>query len=329
MGCIPLIAVLMLTACAAPAAESATATAETPAETASSETSPTQTPAATVETTPSSAPRSSPPQAVVGPPIDVLPLHSVIRVTADGLRLRARPSVNADIAGTVNAGDLLYITGAADPGLLPEQADGYEWYAVQHAPGYTDWPAEPPREDRVSGYVAARAASEWFVELVPPTCPAAAPGTLDIDHLVALSAYERVACLGSASLTVEGTFGCPFCDLLAHPYRTEPGWLADWGLELNILVPGWSTFPPFPGSIVLAAPPGVRPLEPSDRGAILRVTGHFNDPSATSCTIAPGPEAGTEPVSEEAAQWYCRERFVVESWEVIGADPAFEALVPG
>ncbi len=322
MGRTPLIAVLVIAGCAAPAVDGAPESAELQTETGA--------PVATATAAGTSSPAPSPgtPEAIVEPPTDVLPLQSVIRVTADGLRLREEPSVTSGIAGSVDAGDLLYVTGAADPRLPPRQADGYDWYAVHHAPGYTDWPTEPPREELISAYVAARSDAEWFVELVPPTCPTGAAGVLDIDDLVALSAYERVACLGATSLTVEGTFGCPYCDARGHPYRAEPAWLAGWSLEISFLVPGWSTFPPFPGSIVLATTPGVPPLEPSHRGSIVRVTGHFNDDSAIACTITPGPEAGTEPVHEEAVQWYCRERFVVESWEVIGTDPAFEALVP-
>lgn len=288
--------------------------------TATASTLPSATAIATSEPTPSS------PGAIVGPPSDVLPLGSMIRATADGLRVREGPSVTWDITGTVNAGDLLYITGAGDPRLAPLRADGYEWYPVDHAPGYTDWPKEPPAEDRIVGWIAARSASESFVELVPPTCPADVPDLLD---LAALTPYERVACFGDETLTIEGTFGCPYCDSLVHPYRTEPAWLAEWTLHLDMLVPSWSTYPPFPGSIVLTTPPGVRPLEPGDRGSIMRVTGHFDDEHATTCTITPQAEAGPELVNEEAAEWYCRERFVVESWTVIGTDPAYEALIPG
>ena len=320
-----LIALLTLAACAAPAGESVEESTDPPSPTVT----PTTATSATTGAVPSSAPPSPSPGVAVEPPTDVFPIGALVRATADGLRLRDGPSVTRDIAGTVNEGDLLYVTQTGSPDLAPRQADGYEWYPIAHAPGYTNWPIEPPVEDRIVGYVAARSDTEQFVELVPATCPADPPETLGVADLVALTPYERVVCLGSQTLTVEGTFGCPYCDSLGHPYRMEPAWLAAWQLHLNILVPSWSTYPPFPGSIVLATPPDIRAFEPADRGAIVRVTGHFNDERATACTITPGPEAGTEPVQEEAAQWYCRERFVVESWEIIGADPAFEGLIPG
>lgn len=323
-----LLAVLLLAACGAPAANSGSA-GEGPSDSAGAE----STPSSTAETpradvTPSPAPSPSARGAIVEPPTDVLPLHAMIRATADGLRVRMLPFTSSDVVGTVNAGDILYITGAANPQLAPTHDDGYEWYPVEYAPGYAGWPARPTQEDLVIGAVAARSGSEWFVELVEPRCPDAPPA--DLADLVALTGYERVACFGDETLTVEGTFGCPFCDSLAHSYATEPQWLAEWTIHLDMLVPSWSGYPPFPGSIVLATPPDVPPLEPDDRGSILRVTGHFNDERSTTCTITPGPELGDiAAVSAEAAQWYCRERFVVESWEVIGTDPAFEGLIPG
>jgi hypothetical protein len=324
----PLIAVLLLAACAAPPAESGSATGD-PSGSAAAESTPSmeaETPA--TDATPSPAPSASGPAAVVAPPTDVLPLHAMIRATADGLRVRMGPSTSSDVVATVNAGDILYITGASSPQLAPIQNDGYEWYPVEYAPGYTGWPARPAQEDLVMGALAARSGSDWFVELVAPRCPDAPPA--DLAGLVALTGYERVACLGDETLTVEGTFRCPFCDSLAHSYATEPVWLAEWTIHLDMLVPSWSGYPPFPGSIVLATPPDVPPLERVDGGSILRVTGHFNDERSTTCTITPGPKLGDiAAVSAEAAEWYCRERFVVESWEVIGTDPAFEGLIPG
>lgn len=323
-----LIALLALSACAAPAGGSgAASTDQAPATVTPTPNSPTAGP--TTAAIPSSGAPSSSPGVAVAPPTRVFPPGALIRATADGLRLRAGPSATWDTVGTVNEGDVLYVTQSGDPRLAPLDADGYEWYPVAHAPGYTDWPTEPPVEERIVGFVAARSETEQFVEMVPADCPADPTGTRGVADVVALTPYERVICLGDQTLTLEGTFGCPFCDSLAHPYRMEPGWLAAWALHLNILVPTWSTYPPFPGSIVLTTPPGVRAFEPADGGSIVRVTGHFNDESATTCTITPGPEASPEPVSDEAAEWYCRERFVVETWEVIGTDPAFDALVPG
>jgi hypothetical protein len=227
----------------------------------------------------------------------------------------------------VNAGDLLYITGSSNPVLPPIGRDGFDWYAVWFVPGYAGWPLEPTdRDGQVSGWVAATSGTESFVELLDPQCPG---NVTDLVDVVAMTPYERVACLGDRTLTLEGTYGCPFCDSLAYPYTTEPTWLAGWPLNLDILVPSWAEYPPFPGSIVITTPPEVAPLDPEQRGSLLRVTGHFTDPRSTECSIIPEPVAGDEAPHPEAVEWYCRERFVVESWEAIGTDPAFEALIPG
>ena len=276
--------------------------------------------------TPAPTPTASGEASAFARPRDVLPVLAEVRVTADGLRLRRGPGTTYDVVATVNEGDLLYVTRGSSPDLAPRRADGFEWYGVQYAPGYGGWPVEPEMEDRVEGYIAARSTSEAFLELVAPECP---DQVTDLASVVSMTPYERVACLGDRELTLEGTFGCPFCDSLLYPWSTEPAWLATWQIHLDMLVPSWSPYPPFPGSIELAVPPDGVDLGPDQRGAIVRVTGHFDDPRSVDCTITPGASAGTiEPVHDEAAEWYCRERFVVESWEVIGTDPAFEPLVP-
>lgn len=275
--------------------------------------------------TPSAAPSAE--ATAFARPSDVLPLGSEVRVTGDSLRIRQSPGVESPVSGVVNAGDVLYLTAAGDPRLAPIPVDGFDWYPVTFIPGYSGWPVEPAESDgRVGGWIAARSASESFVELVDPQCPGS---VTDLSSVVALTPYERVACFGDGSLTVEGTYGCPFCDSLTHPYTTEPTWLAEWTLHLNVLVPTWGEYPPFPGSIVLATPPDVAPIGIEHRGAVLRVTGHFDDARAADCSITPEPAAGADPPHDEAVEWYCRERFVVDSWEAIGTDPAYNALVPG
>ena len=55
---------------------------------------------------------------------------------------------------------------------------------------------------------------------------------------------------------------------------------------------------------------------------IIRATLHVDDPAATTCTYTPDP-AGTSPTLDYdpiAVQVYCRERLVLESFEVLGTD---------
>lgn len=257
-------------------------------------------------------------------PREILPSGAKIRVTGTGLRIRAFPSLSADIVTAADAGEILYTSAPDSPRLAPIVADGFEWYPVEYAVGYSGWPEQPPDGELVLGYVAARSATEWHVELVEPDCPSSIP---DIETLVSLTGYERVACLGDRSVTYEGTYSCPQCDSLAHPYDMEPEWLAAWRLNLEWFGPGWDE--PSAGRIVVVTPPDVPAIGETERGQILRVTGHFNDRRAAECTITPlaaaGPAAAPHP---EATEWYCRSRFVVERWEVIGTDPAFNDLVP-
>ncbi len=101
---------------------------------------------------------------------------------------------------------------------------------------------------------------------------------------------------------------------------------------MSIFVPSWESYPPFPGSITLVTPPEATSIGPDMRGRILRIQGHFNDPRSADCVIAwgegaPAPPDGSPP--DLAAEWYCREQFVVTAWEAIGTDPSFEPLVPG
>ena len=61
--------------------------------------------------------------------------------------------------------------------------------------------------------------------------------------------------------------------------------------------------------------------EQPEHGRILRVVGHFDDPNAVGCTVAPGEPP--VPLNATAAELFCREQFVVESVEEIGIHPDF------
>jgi hypothetical protein len=260
-------------------------------------------------------------------PVDVLPPGATARVVTDALRIRAAPSTTSDELATLTAGDVVYTTpGVAGSGarVPPHSAEGYEWYLVHHIPGIVDWPVLEGSEAEVIGWMAAGSGEERYVDLVPPECPDE-PGLAD---LVAMTPYERVACLGDRTITVEGTFGCPYCDSAAHPGTFEPSWLALYLLEMNMLTPGWASYPPFPGAIVAVTDPEVPPFDPDARGRVLSVTGHFSDARSADCVIAPGEPGAEDASHDEAAEWYCRERFVVESWEVVGDDPGWAAAAP-
>jgi len=270
------------------------------------------------------SPDASAPATGVSPPDGILPVGSLVEVISDGLRLREEPTTGGAEVATLPAGEVLYLVGNAN-NLGPVQADGYSWYAGLYAPGYSDWPLNPPGssdgpsgDPRVSGWFAAGTTEEDYVELLPAGCPV----STDIDGLYAVTAWERLACLGGQQLTVEGTYGCGGCGGLA-PGTFDPPWLAS-PLNFHLFTPPWAALPPVVEQMVLHVPPDLPELGSEQAGSVLRVTGHFNDSRSADCVIAPGEPGEEVPADDLAAEWYCRLGFVVESWEVVGTDPDWQ-----
>jgi hypothetical protein len=151
-----------------------------------------------------------------------------------------------------------------------------------------------------------------YLELAPARCPAGFDP--DLAGLMSISEWEQLACFGDRSLTVVGTYGCPICgDLVPGSY--SPAWLA---LPSLISYLGSGATPP----LVLHFSPQSG-LEPPPNASIARVTGHFNDPASTTCIISRPDAEGETPIDPPTGELYCRERFVVDAYEVIGSDPEF------
>src|SRR5262245_26734340 len=96
---------------------------------------------ASVEPSPAASPEQSVvPSASAGPvesaasqvsaPTGFLPPGSVARVTGDGVRIRAEPSISAAQVMTVDAGQLLALNSGEGAFLGPIEADGHSWYPV-------------------------------------------------------------------------------------------------------------------------------------------------------------------------------------------------------
>jgi hypothetical protein len=62
-------------------------------------------------------------------------------------------------------------------------------------------------------------------------------------------------------------------------------------------------------------------VEVGEAASIRRVTGHFDDPRAAECVIAPGEPPGE--LDATTTLYDCRARFVIESYEVLGTDEDF------
>jgi hypothetical protein len=153
--------------------------------------------------------------------------------------------------------------------------------------------------------------TESFVEPVAARC---VEGDVDLPTLNTMLAWERLACFGDQSITLEGTFGCGGCGGMI-PGIYEPYWIAS-PMNYNFLT---HDFQGHVGPFVLHFGPN-GPEQP-EAGAILRVTGHFGDAAASECVVKPGVDETTiHPLVEEL---YCQEQFVVDSYEVIGFNEDF------
>jgi hypothetical protein len=231
----------------------------------------------------------------------ILPPDSLALVMVDGLRVRETPSLAGRVMATFPAGTRVAVPG--NPSFLgPVSADGHDWYVIVHRSDEDD----PTTE--ILGYAAAGDAATPFLATLKPRCDRAA--------LITLTGYEQLACLGDGPVTIEGTYGCGECGGLALGIF-EPGWLANPIFSpLHVLTARQGTGI---GRIDLHFPPA-RGLRDPAEGSILRVEGHFDDGAATTCVISPGIEGSEVPADPRAAVMYCRERFVVDSYEVIGTD---------
>jgi hypothetical protein len=235
----------------------------------------------------------------------ILPPDSLALVMVDGLRVRETPSLTGRIMTSFPAGTRVQVPG--NPSFLgPVTADGYDWYVIVHRSDEDD----PATE--ILGYAAAGDPAGPFLATLKPRCDRAA--------LITLTGFERLACLGGGPVTIEGTYGCGECG----------------GLAPGTFVPEWLAHPIFPPLPVLTAKPGTgigridihfppeAGLAYPEEGSIIRLVGHFDDAAATTCEIAAGePEV---PADARAAVMYCRERLVVDSYQVIGTDPSYPGV---
>jgi hypothetical protein len=222
-----------------------------------------------------------------------------------GLRVREAPSLASAVIASLAAGTRIAVTG--NPNFLgPVAADGHDWYVVQYRSDEND----PATE--VFGYAAAGDPATPFLDTLRPRCEAA-PDVL-------LTAYEQLACYGVGSLSFTGTYGCGGgCGGLSLG-SFEPGWLADPNVatfQLVTVKPGMGL-----GRIEIHISPDNGLGRPAE-GSIIRVVGHYDDPAASTCRIASGAEGEETVADERAAVFYCRERFVIDSYEVLGTDPTY------
>jgi len=276
--------------------------------------SPPKSPEVSEEPSEEPAPSEEPgPTPVVVAPDGVLPPGSVARIVVDGLNVRMEPSTDADAAFTLVRDDLVLLGySSLNSSFGPIESDGFSWYPVG-ALGVTELP-EPgnaPFESEDFGWLAVSDGTNDFVDLVAPRCTDAEP-TLEL--IQSLTEWERLSCYGNQSITIEGTYGCGGCGGL-YPGTFEPAWLAH-PLNFALLsVDASERIGPF---AMRFAPEGP---EFPEAASILSVTGHFDDAAAVGCVVA--PLEAPDGIDATVAELYCREQFVVDSYEVLGVDENF------
>ena len=252
------------------------------------------------------------PPPVVARPTDMLPPGAAARVAVEVLRIRESPATDARVLDQLSAGQLVLVGAAGIPDG-PISGGGFAWYPVQRLGDLTELPALPGElpADGVIGWAAAGDAEVAYLELVAERCPAR-PASLAT--VAAMLPWERLACFGNESLTLDGVMGCPGCGGAAAG-TFEPAWLASPMSGVPISVDPAVRIGPL---TALLKPDG--PALPAN-GSIVHLTAHFDDPAASGCVVAPGDPPA--PIDSRTAILYCRERLVVDTIEVTGTDPDF------
>lgn len=301
------------TAPASPASESAQ-----PSAAPSVVTSETAAPAASAEA-------SEAAQAVeVEPPSGLLPPGSEATVTADGLRVRGGPPGvpgHEDVLATLNAGDVVFVGWSPLAYISPEESsDGRGWYSV-HVGGAS---VMSYIDGGINGWVAAGENGLEYLEHERVSCGSAR----DLENLIfspftggdqerLTTPWERLACNGNRPLELAGVFEVVCNEGGSYPYSFEP----------HLAVPQWCTaliidaidadgFAQYAPGLVVRFPEFVPP--DLERGDVLTVQGHFDDPAATSCTADTGPDFEGPALDPAFLVLFCREQFVPDAWEVTG-----------
>jgi hypothetical protein len=243
---------------------------------------------------------------------------SAIKVVVADLNLRKKPCTGAKRLATLGNGQVLIVW---DQPYGPVSSDGYSWYNVAVAPKSYPFGELPPLPvspfpvgtETTSGWIAATDGTQAYVAPMPPRCPT----TVNLEGIVGMLPAERLACF-DGPIVIEGSYGCGGCGGTGGPIG-KPAWLADT-FEFRQIRVAWT------GELG-NQPVGLhfKPTGPDapEEGTLIRATVHVDDAAAQRCSFVWGTEDPPFTVPDAYAIGWCRERFVVDSYEVLGTDPDY------
>jgi hypothetical protein len=249
--------------------------------------------------TASASPSESPPAIIA--PDGVLPPYSVVVVLKE-IELRERPGTSGEVFATIPPGQTVWIQGSGEFG--PVTIGGTTYYPATYALNFARWPAGA--DGGFSGWVPTARDGVPLVELPPSACPAV--DALSPAVLASMTAWAQLSCYGESELVLQGSW--VFGDGGIWPWDGEPAWLVPPDV-LRAISDGDGQF------YFVLAPAAVVPAALESGGGIVRITGHYDDPAASTCVIRAG-----EPLVEQPAasvRLFCREKFVVTNVELVEA----------
>jgi hypothetical protein len=252
--------------------------------------------AATAPAAPTDAPATevTPPTDGAAPPAAGFLPGEAVRVAAAKVTFFEEASEASTVMGEAAHDEVLIISGAPEV-----DAAGALWlYAyVAHSPvpgRLPDLPQQLPYPEFVlTGWIRAGDAQSPRIAALPPRCPPVP----DLAMAGAMLGSEHLACFGNRQLTFDGISGCGPC---GGGDMCEPAWLA-CNSGGSIYDPNGET-----SRLALYLPP---PFVAPEQGKPIRVSGHFDDPRAATCTWA--NEADPTPVAIVVE--LCRRHFVVDA----------------
>jgi len=131
----------------------------------------------------------------------------------------------------------------------------------------------------------------------------------DLATIVAVEPSARLACFGGSSLTFTATVSKAISDCGVGP-RVEPAWFCLPGVFLDVPNPSVTADLP-PLDVYWNPTSGLKPAS-FVTGAGLQITGHFDDPAASTCHVT-DVAAGQSPPAPDQVVLACREAFIVSA----------------